>query len=285
MTTRKWLTLESGLLVWVVTACGGSTSTGSDTGSGGPGGSATSAANSGQTGGTGGTTSDSCPPAEPVLGSSCVDGQTCTFDDCESSPLTPEHTLTCVDSAWVLVSVWDCACPLPSFALEVGDGCIEGEIPGPCPIYDNCGTETLLYCVDGEWGTSPPDGAAPIGLGGATAVGTAMGTSTTGTVIPECPVEPPTLGAECCPANYPVYCDYGSGAGGSAGFGAPIPPAGGASGTVGSSTAIGSIGGVTTVSTTGSTSGSGGGSAGSPPVAGCFTCSANRIWKTSDACP
>jgi hypothetical protein len=304
MTTRKSLAIAAVLLIWGGVACSGQTessgnsggsgsdgdsSDSSDSASGGSGtggNTATSADSGSDAGGTGGTNSASCPSVEPLQNSYCSDeGERCAYINCQPPRYGNDHTLTCMGSAWVLTDEVVCDIPVSCPAgVASGAVCDASSTPGPCRASDACGMAQTLYCSDGRWGTTVPDGAedraAPAPTG---AVGT-VASATTGFVpTPSCPADPPVLGSACCPSYYPETCDYSMGAGGSSGFGAPAPGVGGAV----SSTVISTIGPTTADSSSGSGGnfGAGGsGSAGAPPVAECATCSADQVWEASDAC-
>lgn len=331
MTKTSWLAIAGGLFIWSGFACSGQTESGTNLdsssadgsssedsgsgtgGSGTTGNDTTSEDTSGQSSGTGGTNSASCPSVEPAVGSSCSpSAQSCSFINCVAPDYRDDHVMACINGAWALTSEVICDAdplPCPSSLPAQGQACDAASTPGPCSALDACGVVQFAYCTTGVWEFQSSDGAedraAPApGTGGATVVGTA--TATTGADIPVqepvCPANPPTLGAACCPASFPEYCDYGAGgAGGNSGFGAPAPGVGGATSgdasAVASSTAVGSFTATVTVTTTGATTGSsstggsgmsgsgGSGSGGSPPVVECVVCSENLVWEASDVCP
>lgn len=253
--------IASGLLLCAAIACG-------DTQSGGnSGGSASSATGSnpstaGETTGTGGTTSSPwCPSIEPATGSACTEeGRACWFENCGAPDYRDGHELICVEGAWTLSLERLCVnperCPA-SNTFTVGQTCDAAATPGPCRGLDACSSTNLASCVDGVWVlTSSLDEDADIAefflpaTGGAGTVGTA----TTGFVPPppECPLDPPELGASCCPDRVPEVCAFDAATGGAGG-------AGGASGA--------------------------GGTQAMPATGGCLACNrATMLWEASTAC-
>lgn len=345
--TSTWLTIASGLMLWGAFACSGETKSSVNTsdssiaGGGGEGGGPSSISGtggngtggdpssggdtgtggdtSGQITGTGGTDSGSCPSIEPAIGASCeFDGQRCPFVNCEAPDYRDDHTLTCFDGAWALTAEVICdeePSSCPATPPVRGQACDSDATPGPCTAIDACGGVQLAYCEGNVWTFEANDGdSEPIapGVGGASAVSTAVATTGITPELPECPINPPTLGTSCCPADYPEVCDYGSGSG-SSNFGVPAPAAGGASSTDAAATTVvtsmaastvvtgsvtsgttgslvtggtvtgGTVSGTTVTGTTvtgTTTTGAGGG-----PSGGCLACGPDMVWEESSSCP
>ena len=224
----------------------------SNASSGSVGTSTTGASGSGS-GGTGtgtGTGGTSCPNVEPAPGASCTDeGISCEFTNCVAPNFRNDHTLTCVDGAWVLADEVQCLPGCPETPPVIGDTCDAAATPGPCPVTNACGT-SYAYCSSGEWSLQSSD-RAPIPNPGPNGAG---GSSDIIALI--CPNPAPAVGSDCCPSQYPSICDYTNGqgvpgAGGSGSWFAPPP------GTTGSQ------GGAPATSTTGA-----GGATGSDDSAG-----------------
>jgi hypothetical protein len=313
MRAQALLTIAIAGWMWLPLACSGDTegdgssgssdgdggtdaSSGSESGGTGTGGDGTTADTrgaSGGTGGTGGTTSGSCPSIEPAIGAGCSeDGQSCVFVNCAAPDYRDDHTLSCFNGAWALIEEVVCDAEptsCPATAPVRGQACDAATTPGPCTVLNACGVAELAYCMDGSWEFgSAEDRADPIipGTGGAT--GSAVAVATTGGIpeLPECPVNPPTLGAACCPADYPDTCDYGTaGSGGAEGI---VPAVGGASGdsaTVQSAT-VGAGGAGFTTTTVVTTGGGTTGSGGTAPAPECLTCGDDSmVWEVSSDCP
>jgi hypothetical protein len=273
----------------------GGTGAGSGSGSGGPDGGSggtTTTDSGGESGGTGGTTSASCPSVQPAVYSSCsVEQASCTYINCVAPNYRNDRVMLCVNGTWTLGSEEQCETEptsCPATTIRAGQGCDSEVTPGPCSAIDACGGIQAAYCSEGVWSydVARIERLVPA-TGDVGPVGTAMGTTTTsgGTPPPpECPLDPPTLGAACCPANHPALCDYGSGSGGSSGFGAPVPAAGGAGGA--GSTTVGGVDGAGDASSAGGGFGAGGsGAAGAPSTSDCVTCSADMVWEASSDCP
>jgi hypothetical protein len=283
----------------MLAACGGDTKNNADSSdssssseSGGANNSGSGGATSGETSGgpsgTGGTNVGSCPSIEPAVGSACSpERQACSYTNCVSPDFRDDHTLTCVGGAWALSSRAPCtdAGQCPSVVPQIGASCLAASTPGPCSALDACSTLRPATCENGLW----TFGAMSLGAGGAGSriapidtgsadVGTA--TATTGILPdpPSCPENPPLVGQPCCPSSVPEYCYYGPSvaAGGSAGFGAPVPAAGGASSAAQAAS--------TTQSTTSGDAGSAGAGA-DIAFLECVECSEDMRWVASSRCP
>lgn len=210
--------------------------------------------------GAGGTSSSSCPGIEPTPGASCTDeGLSCTFTNCTAPNYRNDHTLSCEQGAWTLTSEVECLPDCPDPPPLVGASCEAEETPGPCPVATDCGVTEAL-CIEGEWSLdsadrapAPPDGAG----GGSGIIG-----------APLCPETAPGLYTDCCPANFPEFCDYTGGAGSDL-----LPPPSTTSTTTGAQGSGGTAGGT-------------GGTGGTGASGLCLACDPTRLeWVMSGACP
>jgi len=249
-TTGSMGTATNGSAMGAGTPSASNASNGTTTGTGG-GASGDAVTVTGTGGGTGNTT---CPTFEPAPGASCTDeGTSCEFTNCVAPDFRNDHTLTCVDGAWVLADEVECLPGCPETTPVIGDSCDETATPGPCPVTNACGT-AYAYCSAGEWslqasGRVPMPDPNPDGAGGSSSI-----------IALICPNPAPALGSACCPSRYPTFCDYESGQG--------VPGAGGSgSGFAPPPGTTGSQGGAETTSTTdasgATSSGDGAGASGS----------------------